>query len=74
MALFLQDLNECGNNNGECEHTCVNKKGSYHCECLPGYRLSSDGKSCTGKGKTDSNIMFEWDLEDSVLQFIYLQI
>ncbi|KAG7478278.1 hypothetical protein MATL_G00078710 [Megalops atlanticus] len=29
-----------------CEHICESSPGSYHCECLPGYRLNEDGKTC----------------------------
>ena len=32
--------------NGGCEYKCVNEIGSYQCECLPGFRLRSDGLSC----------------------------
>ena len=46
--LFSLDVNECSINNGGCQHTCVNTDGSYECQCRSGYRLSSNGRSCSG--------------------------
>jgi hypothetical protein len=40
------DTNECGFNNGNCSHECVNTYGSYECKCKNGYRLADDNKSC----------------------------
>ena len=42
------DINECNSNNGNCEQTCVNKLGSYQCECMDGFGLQEDGRSCEG--------------------------
>ena len=47
-AIVFTDNNECDENKGGCQHICVNTEGSYHCQCLPGYKLSSGGKICTG--------------------------
>ncbi|XP_037733075.1 matrilin-4 [Chelonia mydas] len=30
-----------------CQHTCVSVPGSFYCECNPGYKLSTDGKTCS---------------------------
>ena len=43
------DTNECGNNDGGCNQTCVNTVGSYNCECDEGYNLNSDEHGCDGK-------------------------
>ena len=43
------DTNECGNNDGGCNQTCVNTVGSYNCECDFGYNLNSDEHGCDGK-------------------------
>lgn len=42
------DINECEvlGENGGCSDTCVNTAGAYHCECLSGYFLDTDGKTC----------------------------
>ena len=29
-----------------CQHSCVNTEGSFHCDCNDGYELASDGYSC----------------------------
>ncbi|MFT7801326.1 matrilin-4 isoform X1 [Arapaima gigas] len=37
----------CLDSDHGCEHICESSQGSYHCECLPGYRLNPDGKTCS---------------------------
>uniref|UniRef100_A0A8C3S8M0 Matrilin 4 n=1 Tax=Chelydra serpentina TaxID=8475 RepID=A0A8C3S8M0_CHESE len=32
-----------------CQHTCVSVPGSFYCECNPGYKLNTDGKTCSRK-------------------------
>ena len=32
-----------------CEQLCVNKEGSFECECSRGFTLNSDGESCSRK-------------------------
>ena len=39
MTTSVADVDECLNQNGFCEQTCVNQPGSYHCECEEGYQL-----------------------------------
>ena len=46
----LLDTNECALDKGGCDHECVNRGGSFHCECDQGYTLLSDNKTCD-KGK-----------------------
>ncbi len=31
---------------GICQQRCTNLWGSYRCHCRPGFRLSSDGRTC----------------------------
>ncbi|XP_063690765.1 fibrillin-3-like isoform X2 [Bolinopsis microptera] len=44
-----QDIDECSDPDvaGECEHRCVNDRGSYHCDCDTGYELDPDDRSCS---------------------------
>ncbi|KAL5248385.1 hypothetical protein ACHWQZ_G017536 [Mnemiopsis leidyi] len=44
-----QDINECENleEDRQCEHRCVNDRGSYHCECNEGYKLNPDDRTCS---------------------------
>eukprot|EP00300_Choanocystis_sp_HF-7_P030550 c39410_g1_i1.p1 GENE.c39410_g1_i1~~c39410_g1_i1.p1 ORF type:complete len:1931 (+),score=181.52 c39410_g1_i1:31-5823(+) len=42
-----EDLNECKDNNGNCEQECTNTIGGYYCSCnLPGYKLRPDNRTC----------------------------
>ena len=41
------DVNECYQNNGGCNHTCVNEEGSFRCECNDGYAMTQNDK-CEG--------------------------
>lgn len=41
------DLDECEENQHNCEHKCVNNIGSYSCKCHHGYELHTDGRTCT---------------------------
>lgn len=43
------DIDECQIHNGGCQHTCVNTRGSYYCECRVGSRLHVDGRTCLGE-------------------------
>ncbi|XP_066502385.1 complement component C1q receptor [Hoplias malabaricus] len=36
----------CEQDNGGCEHYCVNEGSSYHCECSENYKLGDDGQNC----------------------------
>lgn len=46
------DVDECQVHNGGCQHRCVNTRGSYYCECNPGFRLHIDGRTCIGERGT----------------------
>ncbi|KAG8232307.1 hypothetical protein J437_LFUL018286 [Ladona fulva] len=40
------DINECLDNNGDCEHLCINEQGGYRCECDDGWKLQRDNRTC----------------------------
>ncbi|XP_070570924.1 signal peptide, CUB and EGF-like domain-containing protein 1 [Ptychodera flava] len=40
------DVDECLTNNGGCDHSCINNRGSYSCVCQVGYILAIDAHSC----------------------------
>ena len=44
---MFTDVNECGQDNGGCSHICVNTAGSYRCECLAGFKLDFNLRTCT---------------------------
>jgi len=43
------DIDECiSSSTNMCQQNCVNIPGSYSCQCRAGYRLNTDGLSCSG--------------------------
>jgi hypothetical protein len=50
MISFVIDNNECrSNSSNACQHNCTNTAGSYSCSCNSGFRLNTDGRTCTGE-------------------------
>ena len=49
FCVMFADKNECAENNGGCQHLCVNTDGHYHCACRPGYKLHQNSRDCIGK-------------------------
>ena len=49
---FSTDIDECGTNNGGCEHNCNNTIGAFECYCDSGYRLEENGLNCRGELST----------------------
>eukprot|EP00118_Oscarella_pearsei_P013692 m.111368 g.111368 ORF g.111368 m.111368 type:complete len:1074 (+) comp37425_c0_seq2:36-3257(+) len=48
LSALICDVDECADlSRGGCEHQCVNIRGSYYCQCNPGYQLNGDGKTCS---------------------------
>ena len=49
LSCFV-DINECGHENGGCDHGCTDTQGSYYCDCRDGYYASGLGDHvCLGK-------------------------
>ena len=47
--VFSIGTNECLEENGGCDHNCINMiDGSYNCSCYDGYILSDDEYTCDG--------------------------
>ena len=42
-------MDECAEGKGGCEVKCNNTIGSFHCECLEGFEIATDGRTCIGK-------------------------
>ncbi|XP_014876758.1 matrilin-4 isoform X11 [Poecilia latipinna] len=51
FGLQFQDklcgIDLCLESDHGCEHLCESSPGSFTCQCLPGYRLNADGKTCS---------------------------
>ena len=45
--VVCEDIDECRDIPGICQHRCTNLWGSHRCHCRPGYRLGADKRSCT---------------------------
>ena len=67
--VIITDIDECDDENGDCDQTCVNEDGTYHCECLSGYLLDEDNTGCSGELMGGNNCMgvVYWGLLYAVL-------
>ena len=45
LSYLSLDVDECAENHN-CEGTCVNTEGSFHCACSDGLVVADDGRSC----------------------------
>lgn len=43
---YCIDVDECDQENGNCEQQCANSDGSYKCRCGDGFALRDDGRTC----------------------------
>ncbi|XP_051159872.1 uncharacterized protein LOC127280708 isoform X2 [Leptopilina boulardi] len=50
-----KDINECEEDNKNCEFKCVNTEGSYRCECPEGMMLGEDKYTCKDINECVSN-------------------
>ncbi|XP_033230539.1 uncharacterized protein LOC117181711 [Belonocnema kinseyi] len=50
-----KDINECEEDNGNCEFKCVNTVGSYRCECPEGMTQGEDKYTCADINECVSN-------------------
>ncbi|KAL4233097.1 epidermal growth factor-activated receptor [Mactra antiquata] len=56
VTVYVHDIDECDNNNGNCEHTCLNTIGSYMCKCPEGFTTSNtDSHSCIDINECERN-------------------
>lgn len=39
-------MDECEDDNGDCEHECINEVGGYRCRCREGLKLRGDNRTC----------------------------
>ncbi|XP_069689551.1 collagen and calcium-binding EGF domain-containing protein 1-like isoform X2 [Periplaneta americana] len=49
-----EDVDECKEESSDCEQTCVNTIGSYHCECHEGFSLRPDNRTCELDQRVDT--------------------
>ena len=54
------DVDECLENNGGCQHTCVNVMGSYECRCKEGFFLSDNQHTCIHRSEGASALLWAW--------------
>lgn len=47
--IFSSDIDECDDENNNCDQGCLNTVGSYSCACEIGYRLDPFNSTCRGK-------------------------
>ena len=48
VLIFSIDVDECSEGSHNCDQICTNTDGSFTCSCEPGFKLSTDRKSCIG--------------------------
>jgi hypothetical protein len=46
LFLFFTDVDECKEESVDCQHTCINTLGSYHCQCRQGFSMRPDNHTC----------------------------
>ena len=48
------DIDECDEDNGNCEQECFNTPGSFQCSCGSGFQLRDDGRTCQPESDTSA--------------------
>uniref|UniRef100_A0A3Q2TVC6 Matrilin 4 n=1 Tax=Fundulus heteroclitus TaxID=8078 RepID=A0A3Q2TVC6_FUNHE len=70
FGLQFQDklcgIDLCLESDHGCEHICESSPGSYTCDCLPGYRLNTDGKTCSACKSANIDLVLLIDGSKSV--------
>ena len=59
LCIFSSDLDECGVSNGGCSQICRNVRGAHECDCVDGYRLADDQRTCNGKKYVNITIIMK---------------
>uniref|UniRef100_A0A1I7VEG2 EGF-like domain-containing protein n=1 Tax=Loa loa TaxID=7209 RepID=A0A1I7VEG2_LOALO len=55
------DVDECTSNKNFCSQKCINKPGSYDCECFgPLYKLARNGRRCYRTDNGTEGIAVDW--------------
>lgn len=57
ISIFILDINECADKNGDCEQQCINEEGGYHCACDDGFVLNDDLHTCKPEDVQVINIL-----------------
>jgi hypothetical protein len=47
-------VDECKEGSLDCEQTCINTVGSYHCACRDGFSLRTDNHTCEPNQHTEA--------------------
>ena len=70
--IIILDINECAEHSSGCNQLCTNTIGSRTCSCYTGYQLSSNNRTCTGKGYwVDHNVYSVlWQTSMNVIQIM----
>lgn len=50
----MTDIDECEEDNGNCEQECINTPGSFQCRCGSGFQLREDGRTCQPDSDTSA--------------------
>ncbi|XP_065170934.1 collagen and calcium-binding EGF domain-containing protein 1-like isoform X4 [Atheta coriaria] len=53
---FCVDVNECLENNADCEHECINEMGTHRCGCKQGFVLGEDNRTCIKQEALDVEV------------------
>ncbi|XP_057674093.1 collagen and calcium-binding EGF domain-containing protein 1 [Corythoichthys intestinalis] len=59
---YCLDIDECADTNATaCSQLCINTVGSFQCECVPGYFLEEDGRTCSKGERVLQNVLEKSD-------------
>lgn len=46
---LCSDVDECANDTlHNCEQVCINRQGTFECDCNQGFELAENGRGCLG--------------------------
>ncbi|XP_077479721.1 collagen and calcium-binding EGF domain-containing protein 1 [Stigmatopora argus] len=59
---YCLDIDECADTNiTTCSQLCINTMGSFQCECIVGYFLEEDGRTCSKQERVLQNVLEKSD-------------